>query len=140
MRIGYLECFCGISGDMFVGALVDAGVSAKLLEETVAALNIGARLEISKVVRSGISATKVDVWISEKEKDRPRDAAGGAVHEHAHHHDHAHAHDHADRHEHEHPLEESGRHHHDEHAHGRHLSEIQRIISSAAIDERAKAR
>ena len=36
MRIAYLDCFSGISGDMFLGALVDAGVSAKLLEDTVA--------------------------------------------------------------------------------------------------------
>ena len=41
MRIGYLECFSGISGDMLLGALVDAGVPFALLEETTAALNIG---------------------------------------------------------------------------------------------------
>jgi len=51
MRIAYLDCFSGISGDMFLGALVDAGVSPKLLEETVAALDIEARLEISRVVQ-----------------------------------------------------------------------------------------
>ncbi len=62
MRIAYLDCFSGISGDMFLGALVDAGVSAQLLEDTVAALNIGARLEVKRVARGGISATKVDVW------------------------------------------------------------------------------
>ena len=72
MRIAYLDCFSGISGDMFLGALVDAGVSPKLLEDTVAALNIGARLEISRVLRGGISATKVDVY-SNGEKDLPRE-------------------------------------------------------------------
>ena len=71
MRIAYLDCFSGISGDMFMGALVDAGVSPKLLEDTVAALDIGARLEISRVVRGGISATKVDVYAN-GEKDLPR--------------------------------------------------------------------
>jgi uncharacterized protein (DUF111 family) len=39
---------------------------------TVAALDVGARLEISRVVRSGISATKVDVWV-DGEKDLPRE-------------------------------------------------------------------
>jgi hypothetical protein len=72
MRIAYLDCFSGISGDMFLGALVDAGVPAQLLEQTVAALEIGARLEISRVTRNGISATKVDVF-SHGEKDLPRE-------------------------------------------------------------------
>ncbi len=72
MRIAYLECFSGMSGDMFLGALVDAGVSPRLLEESVAALGVGARLEISRVVRSGISATKADVWV-DGEKDMPRE-------------------------------------------------------------------
>ena len=56
MRIAYLDCFSGMSGDMFLGALVDAGVPAKLFEDTVAGLNIGARLEISQVNRGGITA------------------------------------------------------------------------------------
>jgi uncharacterized protein (TIGR00299 family) protein len=89
MRVAYLDCFSGISGDMFLGALVDAGVSAKLLEDTVAALDIGARLEISRVVRGGISATKVDVY-SHGEKDLPREVfweqqGRDHAHEHAHH-------------------------------------------------------
>jgi pyridinium-3,5-bisthiocarboxylic acid mononucleotide nickel chelatase len=62
MRTAYIDCFSGVSGDMFLGALVDAGVSPKLLEDTVAALDIGARLDISRVLRGGISATKVDVY------------------------------------------------------------------------------
>jgi pyridinium-3,5-bisthiocarboxylic acid mononucleotide nickel chelatase len=61
MRIVYLDCFSGISGDMFMGALVDAGISPKLLEDTVTALDLGARLEISRVQRGGIAATKVNV-------------------------------------------------------------------------------
>src|SRR6202167_5873400 len=72
MRIAYLECFSGMSGDMFLGAVVDAGVPARVLEEAVSALGVGAQLEISRVMRSGISATKVDVWV-EGEKDLPRE-------------------------------------------------------------------
>src|ERR1039457_6512265 len=105
MRIAYLECFSGMSGDMFLGALIDAGVPPRLLEETVGALGLGARLEISRVVRSGISATKVDVWV-DGEKDLPREEYWAkqdvvralspvkAPQEHGHEHNHSHPHDH----------------------------------------------
>ena len=82
MRIAYLDCFSGISGDMFLGALVDAGVPADVLRQTVAELKLGARLEVSRVVRAGISATKVDVLVRGK-KDRPRESHGHS-HEHPH--------------------------------------------------------
>ncbi len=141
MRIAYLECFSGISGDMFMGALVDAGVPVALLEETVAALNVGARLEISRVVRGGIAATKVDVWV-DGEKDLPREEywkrqEQGHSHEHAavgHHHAHE-SHEHEHSHEHDHEHEPSGH----SHSHGRGLTEIRKIISAAAISEGAKA-
>src|SRR5215468_8741182 len=106
MRIAYIECFSGISGDMFLGALVDAGVSPQLLRETVAALGLGAKLEICKVMRSGISATKVDVWVG-GEKDMPREEYWAKhdlehAHSHAHGHSHDHAHEHLHSHEHSH--------------------------------------
>lgn len=65
MRLAYLDCFSGISGDMFLGALVDAGVPQRLLEETARALGVGAELKVSRVDRSGIAATKVDVVVHE---------------------------------------------------------------------------
>ena len=153
MRIAYLECFSGISGDMFLGALMAAGVAPELLEDTVRALGLGAKLEISKVVRSGISATKVDVWV-EGEKDMPREqywAKHDVVlpHSHAHVHAHDEAHGSADHgppqgqprragapatvatgqsapaaHEHQHPH--------------RGLPEIRKIIRAAAISNGAK--
>lgn len=125
MRIAYLECFSGISGDMFLSALVDAGVSPHVLEETVASLGLGARLEVSRVVRSGISATKVDVWV-DGEKDAPREEHRDQQSQHMHEH-HSHEHDHA-HHEHK----------HHEHGHGRGLSEIRKIIFAASISDAAK--
>ncbi|MGH9580598.1 MAG: nickel pincer cofactor biosynthesis protein LarC [Terriglobales bacterium] len=123
MRIAYLECFSGISGDMFLGALVDAGVPQALLEQTVAALDVGARLEISRVTRSGISALKVDVIVG-GEKDRPRETGSGKQPKHTH--DHEHGHHHAPDEPHAHA-----------HAH-RGLKEIRQIIARAEIDEGAK--
>ncbi len=152
MRIAYLECFSGMSGDMFLGALIDAGVSPRLLEETVSALGLGARLEISRVVRSGISATKVDVWV-DGEKDLPREeywakqdlarASMLPINQTKHDHPHAHDHDHQQHHhEHEHSSAVSGSRagvpapH--EHSHGRGLAEIRTIISKAAISDTSK--
>ncbi len=141
MRIAYLECFSGISGDMFLGALVGAGVPAELLEETVAALNVGARLEISRVDRSGISAVKVDVF-SQGEKDAPRER-----HDH-HQHDHDHGHHHeqgpVELLEHNYAKEETASRaradtpHEHTHEHG--LKEIREIIGKANISETAKAK
>ena len=139
MRIAYLDCFSGISGDMFLGALVDAGLSPAVLEKTVAALGVGAKIEISKVMRSGISASKVDVWV-DGEKDMPREeywAKHDATHPHSHAHPHDHEHSHAQGHSQQ--QGESAAHRH-EHSHvHRGLSEIRTIITKASISESAKA-
>ncbi len=58
MRIAYLNCFSGISGDMIIGALIDAGLKKERLEKELNKLNLsGYRLEVKKVVKKGISAT-----------------------------------------------------------------------------------
>ena len=93
MRTGYLECFSGISGDMLLGALVDAGVPFALLEETTAALGVGARLEARKVSRGGIAGTKVDVVTGEpsaNESGHTHDDHGAHRHEHHSHEPHTH--------------------------------------------------
>src|SRR6266478_5606246 len=141
MRIAYLDCFSGISGDMFLGALVDAGVSPKLLEEAVAALDGGARLEISRVVRGGISATKANMY-SHGEKDLPREVFWEQ-------HGHGHSHGHGQGHEHHEPVwgrvsdpARTGQRPvptHSEHEHGRGLKEIRQIIEKASISGTAKA-
>ena len=120
MRIAYLECFSGISGDMFLGALLDAGVPFELFQKTAAALNIGAELEHTRVDRGGISATKFDVVVN-GQKDMPREEFWAQHHAGSH------------------QAEPQGAHEHGrDQQHGRRLSEILRIIASAPISEYAR--
>lgn len=109
MRIAYLDCFSGISGDMFLGALLDAGVPFGLFEKTVADLNVGAKVERSKVTRAGLAATKLDVVV-EGECDMPRDEFWAKQ-----------------------PLVAAGHSHHD-----RTLGDILKMIAAANISERAQ--
>ena len=138
MRIAYIECFSGISGDMTVGALLHAGVSEELLHKTVAALHIGAELRVRRLDRSGISATKVDVLVDGKIADRVDVSSQSHSHEHQHAHTHHHAHSHADEHGHEHMHSHSHGDHHHKHGavnqhHTRSLSTIKNIIRKAQI-------
>jgi pyridinium-3,5-bisthiocarboxylic acid mononucleotide nickel chelatase len=125
MRIGYLECFAGISGDMLMGALVDAGAPIELLQRTAASLALGAELRVTRVSRSGIQSTKIDVMVQGKLHE-PAAATGPIEHEHDHHHDHEHGH------KHEHPA------HHHEHEHGRNLAQIRNLLTSADLTQRAR--
>jgi uncharacterized protein (TIGR00299 family) protein len=81
MRTLLLEPFAGISGDMLLGALVDIGVPIEHLREQVEALGLGERVEltVSKVNRSGITATKVDVLV-DGEREEPGVPPSGHSH------------------------------------------------------------
>jgi pyridinium-3,5-bisthiocarboxylic acid mononucleotide nickel chelatase len=139
MRIAYLDCFSGISGDMFLGALLDAGLPSRVLEETVAELNrkaaLDVRFETSRVGRNGISATKVDVWVG-GERDEPR-LEHHRHQPHRHGHTHEHAHENVLGHEHRHtsaPGTAVLEHTHSQ----RGLREIREIISATTVTPAAK--
>lgn len=134
-KVLYLDCFSGVSGDMFLGALLDAGAPFDELERVVGSLGLdGVSIARERVDRAGIGATRFRV------------ADGGAApdgaHEHHHdhgdhgHHDHGHSHGHdADGHapEHRHASGSAAHHH-------RGLSEITAIVDRAALPAPARAR
>src|SRR5437867_481122 len=61
MKLLYLDCFAGISGDMFLGALIDLGVSEDALRAELAKLKLpGYTISTRRVVKQNISATKFD--------------------------------------------------------------------------------
>src|SRR5699024_1993929 len=81
MRTLYFDCFSGISGDMVIGALIDAGADPDHLENELKKLNMEEeyQLQWNKVIKNGITATKFDVLLT-----------GEQQHSHEHHHHHAH--------------------------------------------------
>lgn len=106
-KLAYLQCPTGISGDMCLGALVDAGVPLDYLQAELAKLGISAEyhLRSAKVLRNGQQATKVFVDLQGEEHSQDHS-----------HHDHPH-HDHA------------------HHSHGatRHLPDIEQFIQKAQL-------
>ena len=58
MKICYFDAFSGISGDMTVGALIDAGASSEAVIDALQTLGTGARFAAQKTKRAGIAATK----------------------------------------------------------------------------------
>ncbi len=105
MKALFIEPFAGISGNMMLGALIDAGVPFAYLEEEFRKLHLGEYELVNKSVnKSGIQARYFNVVLPEE-----------------HHHEHVHEHSHEHEHEHEHDDAHSGEEIHDHawmHAHG----------------------
>ena len=82
----YLDCFAGISGNMFLGALIDIGLPFEKLQEVIQSLPIsGYDLTLHKVQKCGITATYFDVVLHQNDEE-------SAEHSHEHHHHHEHRH------------------------------------------------
>jgi len=80
----YLDCFSGASGDMLIGALIDCGLDFDLLRDELKRLGVeGYELSLTRVDRSGISASKFDVLLHSHDHDHEH-------HHHHHHHEHEH--------------------------------------------------
>jgi uncharacterized protein (TIGR00299 family) protein len=99
----YLDIFSGISGDMFIGAMLDLGLDFNQFERELAKLSLpGYHLHVSRQQRGSIAGTKFDVHLDQS-------------HPHSHAHEHEHAHSDGTIHAHPHIHD-----HHDDIAHGPH--------------------
>ena len=118
MKALYLEPFAGISGNMLLGALLDAGVPFAYLQEEFAKLHLGDyELVFKSVNKSGIQARYFNVLLPEEQ-------------EHEHTHGHGHEHEHGHEHHHEHEQDHHTHHHHHEH---RNLHDIEEILEHSEL-------
>ncbi|SDF37770.1 Pyridinium-3,5-bisthiocarboxylic acid mononucleotide nickel insertion protein [Sporomusa acidovorans DSM 3132] len=115
MNVLYYDCFCGISGDMNLGALLDLGVDEHYLRLELAKLNLDAEyaLQVKKDNKSGISGTRVDVLLKEE------------------------MHNHRQDHHHEVQTEMESEKGHTHHAH-RNLKDIENIIINSRLSDKVK--
>ena len=150
MKVLFLDCFSGISGDMTVGALVDLGVKPSTLEWELSKLAIGDfHMHFERQQRKSVEGVKFGIHEGATHTHAQDEHAHGHHHHHEeeekHEHGHTHAHgaeDHSHGHEdeeehghdHDHGCEVHGHHHHDEdHAHGRNHREIRELIEHSEL-------
>lgn len=122
MKVLYYDCFCGISGDMNLAALLDAGVDEAYVRQELSKLNLDAEfsLVVQKGLKKGISGTRVEVKLTQHQEQHQehhqKEQHGDKEHSH-----HIHSHAHANGiHTHAHT------HHHHEHSHQAHRAEPER--------------
>src|SRR5262245_1079845 len=92
MKTLYLDIFSGISGDMFIGAMLELGVNASQLEQELQKLKLdGYHLHISRKQKMGIEGIKFDVHLEhDHDHSHEHTHADGTKHSHAHSHSHSH--------------------------------------------------
>jgi pyridinium-3,5-bisthiocarboxylic acid mononucleotide nickel chelatase len=119
MKTLYLDLLSGISGDMFLGALIDLGVDAHQLEHELEKLRLpGYHLHAVRARKSGIAGVKVDVHL-DSDHHHHSHTAGADDHEHQTGHSHHHAPDHA-------------------HAEARTFGQIRQMIAGSGLSEWVK--
>src|SRR5262245_21186615 len=92
MKVLYLDIFSGISGDMFIGALLDLGVDARELEHELEKLRLdGYHLHVSRAHKAAIEGVKFDVHLAH-EHSHEHTHGGGVTHTHSHSHEEHHHH------------------------------------------------
>lgn len=147
----YLECNYGISGDMAVAALLDAGADRTVLEKALASIPVkGFKTEIKRVEKNGISCLDFNVILDSEHENHDHDmnylfGHESAEHNHGHgEHFHGHTHHHSEAEEHSHAAQHEIHHgeqvhyeqvHHHEH---RNLHDVLEIIDKTEMTENAR--
>jgi pyridinium-3,5-bisthiocarboxylic acid mononucleotide nickel chelatase len=127
MKVLYLDLFSGISGDMFIGALLDLGVDPGQLEHELRKLGLGGyHLHVSRAHKASIEGVKFDVHL---EHDHHHHDSHSHTADHQHEHEHEHQHDHGHSHSHSHP------HTHEEQ---RTFPQIRQMIEGSPLSEWVK--
>ena len=157
MKVLYLDCISGISGDMTVGALVDLGVKPSTLEWELSKLDLGDfHMHFERAQRHNIEGVKFGIHEGaththeQDEHEHGHDCGHdhGHSHEHTHephshqHDKHEHAHEHGHAHSHEHEAHSHGAHEHGEHVHehGRSHREIREMLEHSELSPFVKKR
>lgn len=140
----YLECNYGISGDMAVAALLDAGADRTALEKALASIPIkGFKTEIKRVEKNGVSCLDFNVILDSEHENHDHDMNYLFGHESAEH-NHGHTHHHSEAEEHSHAAQHEIHHgeqvhyeqvHHHEH---RNLHDVLEIIDKTEMTENAR--
>jgi len=126
MKTLYLDIFSGISGDMFLGAMIDLGVEAEVLETELSKLNLdGYLINVSRKTKANIDGVKFDVHLLPKEGEAK---SGSSTHSHDHSHSHSHEHSHSHSHSHD----------SDGHMHERNFDDIKKLINNSSLSEWVK--
>ncbi|VTR98245.1 nickel pincer cofactor biosynthesis protein LarC [Tuwongella immobilis] len=70
MRVAHFDCFSGISGDMTLGALIDAGVPSEIIADGLASLGLPIRMTVERQKRNGLVGTRVLIVAPDEESHR----------------------------------------------------------------------
>ena len=125
MNIVYLDIFSGISGDMFLGAMIDLGVDATELEAELAKLNLdGYQLHVYRKTKANIDGVKFDVHLLPTGDEVGKCDGDAQSHGHSHSHEHSHSHSHS--------------HDGDGHSHERNFADIKKIIHDSPLSDWVK--
>ena len=129
MKIAYCDCFSGISGDMFLAALLDAGMPLQHLQAQLALLKLPEPFEISVAPthKGALVASLLEIKLAPHRHDHA-DEHLHTVQEH----DHEHT-------EEEHPDPEHMVHEHSAHGHPRNYAEIRQLIDASDLSSAVKA-